>query len=132
MASLNKTLLIGNLTRDPELRYTPSGTAVCDFSIAVNRKWKGSDGQMKEDVAFIECTAWARTAEVVNQYTKKGQSIFVEGHIQQDRWEDKETGQKRSKLKITVERVQFLGKKETEAASDAAPAAVQDDSDIPF
>ena len=108
MASLNKVLLIGNLTRDPELRYTPQGAAVCEFSIAMNRTFNSKTGEKKEEVTFIEIVAWARTAEICAEYLKKGRPVFVEGRLQQDRWEQPD-GQKRSRIRVTAERVQFLG-----------------------
>ena len=108
MASLNKVLLIGNLTRDPELRYTPQGAAVCEFSIAMNRTFSSKTGEKKEEVTFIDIVAWARTAEICGEYLKKGRPVFVEGRLQQDRWEQPD-GQKRSRIKVTAERVQFLG-----------------------
>lgn len=109
MASLNKVILIGNLTRDPEVRYTPKGAAVCDISIAVNRKWKDESGKTNEEVTYVEITAWGKTAELVSQYLKKGSSACFEGRLQQETWDDKTTGQKRSKLKVVAEGVQFLG-----------------------
>lgn len=108
MANLNKVFLMGNLTRDPELRYTPNGTAVVDFGLAVNRNWKGQDGEKKEETCFLDITAWARQAEVISQYCRKGRPIFVEGRLQLDTWETQE-GQKRSKLRVVVENFQFLG-----------------------
>ena len=120
MANVNKVILIWNLTRDPELRYTPSGTAVLDFGMAINRKWKGKDGTPQEEVGFFDCTAWARTAEIISEHVKKGNPLLVEGYLKQDRWEDKDSGQKRSKIKVTVERMQFLGSRP--GAADAQPA----------
>lgn len=116
MPNLNRVFLMGHLTRDPELRYTPSGSAVCDFTLALNRKWKNAEGQAQEEVSFIDCTAWAKTAETIAQYTKKGRPLFVEGYLVQDRWEA-EDGQKRSKIKVTVNAFQFLGQKQDEAAA---------------
>src|SRR5688572_5970876 len=107
MASLNRVLLIGNLTRDPELKYTPQGTAVCDFAIALNEKFKAKDGSWQEKVHYIDIAAWGRTAEVCGEYLKKGRPVFVEGRLSQDRWE--QDGQKRSKIRVTADRVQFLG-----------------------
>lgn len=110
MASLNKVILIGNLTRDPEVRYTPRGAAVCDVSIAVNRKWRDeATGEAKEEVTFVEIVVWGKQAESVGQYLRKGSSACFEGRLQQETWEDKQTGQKRSKLKVVAEGVQFLG-----------------------
>ena len=108
MANLNKVFLIGNLTRDPELRYTPSGTAVADFGMAVNRVWKGQDGQKKEEACFLDVQSWARGAEVISEYCRKGSPLFVEGRLQLDSWQGKD-GQKRSKLRVVVENFQLLG-----------------------
>lgn len=121
MVSFNKVILAGNLTRDPELRYTPGGAAVAEFAIAINRKWNGKDGEAKEEVGFFDCVVWARGAEVITQYVKKGDPLLIEGYLQQDRWEDATSGQKRSKVKVTVERFQFLGGKKG-ADSSGAPA----------
>jgi single-strand DNA-binding protein len=110
MASFNKVLLLGNLTRDPQLRYLPtSNTAVADFGLAVNRKWKTPQGEEREEVCFVDCTAWARSAEVINQYCQKGRPIFIEGRLKLDQWDDKTSGQKRSKLTVVVESFQLLG-----------------------
>lgn len=111
MASFNKVMLLGNLTRDPEVRFTPKGTAVCTFGLAVNRTWSGEDGQKKEEVTFVECDAWGKQAETIGQYMSKGKPIFIEGRLKLDSWDDKESGQKRSKLKVIVESFQFLGVK---------------------
>src|SRR6185503_11456909 len=107
MANLNRVLLMGNLTRDPELRYTPQGAAVCEFAIAVNEKFKGKDGNWQDKVHYIDIVAWARQAETCAEYLKKGRPVFVEGRLTQDRWEQPD-GQKRSRLRITADRVQFL------------------------
>jgi single-strand DNA-binding protein len=109
VASYNKVLLMGNLTRDPELRYTPSGAAVCEFAIAINNNYTTKQGEKREEVTFVDITAWARQAEICAEYLKKGRPVFVEGRLKQDRWEDQKTGQKRSKMSVTAERVQFLG-----------------------
>lgn len=109
MASFNKCILVGNLTRDPELRYSPKGTAVAQMGLAVNRKWKGEDGQEHEEVAFIDVTAFGRTAENCGQYLRKGRPVLVEGRLKLETWDDKQTGAKRSKLIVIVETVQFLG-----------------------
>lgn len=113
MATLNKALLIGNLTRDPELRYTATGTAICEFSLAVNSKRKDkASGEFIEEVSFFDVVAWAKTGELCAQYLKKGKLTLVEGHLKQDRWEDKQSGQKRSKVVLVAENVQFLGGRE--------------------
>jgi single-strand DNA-binding protein len=107
MANYNKVLLIGNLTRDPQLRYTPSQQPVCDFGLAINRKWKSADGQMKEDVCFVDCTAWGRTAENIQKYMTKGRPLFIEGCLRYHTW-DGQDGKKRSKLDVTVLSFQFI------------------------
>jgi single-strand DNA-binding protein len=108
MASLNKVLLIGNLTKDPELRYTPNGTAVANLRIAVNRKFKDRTGELKEDTCFVTVTAWDKQAEICNQYLQKGRPIFVEGILQSRSW-DTPDGQKRSTIDVRAERIQFMG-----------------------
>ena len=108
MANYNKVFLMGNLTRDPELRYTPGGTAVTEFGIAVNRQWKGQDGNKRDETCFVDITAWGRQAEVLSEYMKKGRPLFVEGRLQLDSWEGKD-GQKRSKLRVILEGFQFMG-----------------------
>lgn len=107
MANLNKVLLIGRLTRDPELRYTPSGAAVAEFGLAVNRFFKGKDGNRQEDTTFVDITAWGKTAELAQQYLKKGRQVFIEGYLKLDQWTSNE-GQKRSKLSVVADNVQFL------------------------
>ena len=108
MASLNKVFLIGNLTRDPELRYTPSGVAVTNLGLAVNRRFRDKSGEIKEDVCFLTVTVWDKQAEACSQYLRKGSPIFVEGVLQSRSWETQE-GQKRSTIDVRAERVQFLG-----------------------
>lgn len=109
MANLNKTFLIGNLTRDPELRYTPAGVAVANLGLAVNRRFRDKTGELKEDVCFLTVTVWDKQAEACCQYLKKGSPIFVEGVLQSRSWETPD-GQKRSTIDVRAERVQFLGK----------------------
>ena len=108
MASFNQVTLIGNLTRDVEVRHIPSGTAVAEVSLAVNEKWTNKDGSKGESVAFIDCTLWGRTAELAAEYLSKGSPVLFAGKLVQDSWDDKETGQKRSRLKVKVETMQFL------------------------
>ncbi len=114
MASVNKVFLIGNLTRDPELRYTTNGSAVTDLGIALNRMYTTKDGDRREEVTFLDVTVWNRQAETCCQYLKKGQPVHVEGFIKMDTWDDKTTGEKRSKLKVEADRVQFLGSRKDE------------------
>jgi single-strand DNA-binding protein len=121
MANLNRVLLIGNLTRDPDLRYTPKGTAVTEIGIAVNRVYTGEDGERKEETTFVDVTLWARLAEIAGQYLKKGRPVFIEGRLQLDTWDDKQTGQKRSKLRVVAENIQLLGTRQ-EGELPASPA----------
>ena len=109
MANLNRVMLIGNLVADPEVRYTPKGTAVTDLRLAVNRQWSGEGGQRQEETTYLDVTLWSRQAEVAGQYLSKGRPVFIEGRLQMETWEDKTSGQKRSKLKIVGENMQFLG-----------------------
>ncbi len=109
MASYNKVLLMGNLTRDPQLKYLPSQTPVVEFGLACNRKFKSASGEDREEVTFVDCSAFAKTAELINQYFTKGKPIFVEGRLKFDEWEDKQGGGKRSKLRVVVENFQFIG-----------------------
>jgi len=109
MANLNKVMLIGNLTRDPELRYTPKGTAVAEIGMAINRVRTNDQGQRQEDTTFVDVTLWGRQAELAQQYLTKGRPVYIEGRLQMDTWEDKTSGQKRSKLKVVGENMQFLG-----------------------
>jgi single-strand DNA-binding protein len=113
MANLNKVMLIGNLTRDPEIKYTPKGTAIADIGLAVNRNYTTESGEKREEVTFIDVTLWGRVAEIVGEYCKKGRPLFVEGRLQLDTWDDKATGQKRSKLKVVGDNIQLLGGRET-------------------
>lgn len=112
MASYNKVMIIGNLTRDPEIKYTPKGTAIADIGLAVNRNYTTDSGEKREEVTFIDVTLWGRVAEIVGEYCKKGRPLFVEGRLQLDTWDDKATGQKRSKLKVVGENIQLLGSRE--------------------
>lgn len=110
MASFNKVILMGNLTRDPEVRYTTGGSAVCDISLAVSYNWTDKrTNERKEEVSFIDVTLWGRTAEIAGEYLAKGRPVLIEGRLQQDRWDDKETGQKRSKLKVIADEMRLLG-----------------------
>src|ERR1700757_3876840 len=152
MASFNKVILLGNLTRDPEVRYTPKGSAVADLGIAVNRQYTLENGEKREEVTFVDVTFWGRTAEVAGEYLKKGRPVFIEGRLQLDTWDDKQSGQKRSKLKVIGETMQLLGSRpgggaaaevdgedrQTRAAKTTAPPpksgapAEPDEDEIPF
>ena len=123
-ACLNKTMLIGNLTRDVEVKYTASGAAVANFGLAVNRTYTNSDGEKTEEVCFVDMVAWNRLAEICGDYLSKGSPVFVEGRLQMDNWEDQD-GKKRSKLKVVAQNIQFLGRG-AEADSNKT------DDDIPF
>jgi len=148
MASYNRVLLMGNLTRNPEIRYTPSGTAVSDLGMAVNESFKNKVGETVEQVCYVDVVVWGRQAETASEYLQKGSPLFVEGRLQLDQWENQQ-GEKRSKLRVRADRVQFLGSlgKGTEyaaapAAASAAPVAesapavptpeAADDDDVPF
>ena len=108
MASLNKVMLLGNLTRDPELRHTPKGSAVTDLGLALNRRVQDGNGGWKEEVTFVDVTVWGNSAENAHKYLSKGRGVFVEGRLQMDTWDDMETGKKRSKLKVVADNLQFL------------------------
>ena len=109
MANLNKVMLMGNLTRDPEVRYTPKGTAVAELGMAINRVYSAENGEKREETTFVDVTLWGRTAEIAGEFLKKGRPVFIEGRLQLDTWDDKTTGQKRSKLKVVGEGLQLIG-----------------------
>lgn len=108
MASFNKVILAGNLTRDPELRYTPKGTAIARLGLAVNRRWKSDTGEMQDETTFVDVDAFGRQAEVLSQYMRKGRPLLIEGRLRLDQWEDKQTGQRRSKLGVVLESFTFI------------------------
>ena len=120
MANLNKVMLIGNLTRDPELRVTPKGTAICQFSLAVNRKFRDESGADREEVTYVDIEAWGKSGENIAKYCTKGRPLFVEGRLRLDQWEDKNTKEKRSRMKVVCDNFQFLGS--GRAAVGGAPA----------
>lgn len=151
MANFNKVILAGNLTRDPELRYTSKGTAIARITLAVNRNWKSETGEMREETTFVDIDAFARQAETIGQYLKKGRPLLVEGRLRYDTWEDKQSGQKRSKLGVVLEGFQFLDSggnrgdgggepprsrppaQESQSQADTADAdAPPPDDDVPF
>lgn len=136
MASFNKVILIGNLTRDPELKQLPKGTSVCNFSMAVNRRWKTETGEDRDDVYFADCKAFGKQAEIIAQYVKKGHPLMVEGRLTREEWDDKNTGQKKSATRIMIESFQFLKGREEGAAPAVKPAAAPkadlDADDLPF
>ena len=129
MASFNKVILVGNLTRDPELRYTPSGTAIAKLSLAVNRSWRTETDETREEVTFVDVDAFGKQAETIGQYLRKGRPILVEGRLKMDQWEDKQTGQKRSRLGVVLEVFRFLdsaqGRAEGGAPTASAPPPAQ-------
>lgn len=122
MASLNKVFLMGNLTRDPETRVTASGLNICKFGLAVNRTFTGQDGQKKEEATFVDVDAFGKTAETISRFMKKGRAIFIEGRLRLDEWDDKTTGQKRSKLGVVCDNFQFIGPRGEDGES-GAPAS---------
>jgi len=152
MASFNKVMLLGNLTRDPEVKYTPKGSAVADIGLAVNRTYTTDGGEKREETTFVDVTMWGRQAEIAGEYLKKGRPLFVEGRLQLDTWDDKQTGQKRSKMRVVCENFQMLGSRDGGGEGGAgsggaggrsagggsrpaksAPAAEEpSDADIPF
>jgi single-strand DNA-binding protein len=144
MANLNKVLLLGNVTRDPEVRYTPKGSAVCDLGVAVNRAYTTDSGEKREEVTFVDVTLWGRTAEVASEYLKKGRPVFIEGRLQMDTWDDKQTGQKRTRLRVVAENMQLLGGRPSggadttgESRQSSAPPkksapSEPDEDEIPF
>jgi len=122
MANFNKVILAGNLTRDPELRYTPKGVAIAKLGLAINRTWKTETGETKEEVTFVDIDAFGRQAETIGQYMKKGRPILIEGRLKLDQWDDKQTGQKRSRLGVILESFQFMDSVRS-GDGGAAPAA---------
>ena len=154
MASFNKVILAGNLTRDPELRYTPKGMAIAKLGLAINRTWKNEAGETKEEVTFVDVDSFGRQAEVISQYFRKGRPILIEGRLRLDQWDDKQTGQKRSKLGVVLEGFSFVdsmrsegggapdggGRPRPTSAPAAAPAAngpeadaqPPEEDDVPF
>ena len=149
MASVNKVMLLGNCTRDPEVKYTPKGSAVTDVGIAVNRVYTTDGGEKREETTFVDVTMWGRQAEIAGEYLKKGRPVFIEGRLQLDSWDDKQTGQKRSKLRVVCENFQLLGSRDgggesggsprsggaSKASKSAPPAADAEETaedDIPF
>ena len=131
MAYLNKVFLIGNLTRDPELRVTPKGTPICQFGIAVNRQFKDESGATRDETTFVDIEAWGKQGELVSKYLSKGSLAMVEGRLKLDQWEDKQSGQKRSKLKVVMDNVQFLSSRAGGAGGGGAPADDVDQSAPP-
>jgi single-strand DNA-binding protein len=143
---------MGNLTRDPELRVTPKGTSIASFALAINRDWKSESGEKQTEVTFVDIEAWGKQAEVIAKYLTKGRPLYVEGRLKQDQWEDKQSGQKRTRMKVVLESFQFLGgpRDDTQPAPAHAPAAAAppqpkqsslpgvqpdttfDESDVPF
>ena len=121
MASYNKVILLGNLTRDPQLSYTPNQTAVVDFGLATNRKWKGQDGTQRDETCFVDCRMFGRRAEVINQYCKKGNPLFVEGRLNYSSWESQD-GTKKSKLRVTVDSFEFIGGGQNSGGQRPQPA----------
>jgi single-strand DNA-binding protein len=137
MPAFNKVILIGNLTRDPELRYTNKGTAFTKLGLAINRSWTTESGEKKEEVTFVDVDVFARAAENAAQYLRRGRSVMVEGRLKLDQWDDKQTGQKKSRLSVVSESIQYLGpKQDSDAAQRSAeapqPDAPPDGDEVPF
>ena len=141
--AFNKIILMGNLTRDPELRSTTSGSSVTSFALAVNRTWNNAQGERQEETSFIDCEAWGRTGETIAKYVSKGRQLLVSGRLRQDTWQDKDTGKNRSTLRVVVEEFSFVsdgsrGGSSSTSSSQSEPVVdeISDDpidlSDIPF
>lgn len=131
MPSLNKVLLMGNLTRDPELRVTPKGTSICQFSLAINRQFKMESGESREEVIFVDVEAWGKQGETIAKYVTKGRPLYVEGRLRLDQWEDKNTKEKRSRMKVVLEQFQFLGEGRGGGAQASGPSGEFDQSASP-
>lgn len=129
MRGFSKAIITGNLTRDPELRTTPNGASVCSFSVAVNRVYRDSNGEQKEDVSFIDCSAWGKLGEMINQYAKKGTGVLVSGRLDQRSWEDKTTGSKRSRVEIVVEDFNFTGSSRDNGGANTSSFSAPDSID---
>lgn len=121
MANLNKVMLIGNLTRDPEVKYTPKGNAVADIGLAINRNYTLDNGEKREETTFVDVVLWGRLAEIAGEYLKKGRPVFIEGRLQLDTWDDKQSGQKRSKMRVVGEGLQLLGSRPDSEGGGGAP-----------
>ena len=147
MANVNKVILIGNVTRDVEVKTTPRGSAVTGITLAVNRNYKTDSGEKREEVTFVDVELWGRVAEIAGEYVKRGNPLYVEGRLKQDSWEDKDSGQKRTKLKVVAENIQLLGARQGAAKATPLPSSeaaapeknlygsnepVPADDDIPF
>ena len=128
MANVNKVILIGNLTRDPEVKYTPKGSAVSDVGLAINRNYTLDSGEKREETTFVDVEFWGRTAELAGQYLKKGSQVYIEGRLRMDSWEDKTSGQKRSKLKVVAETLQFLDRRSGGSDDDSGGGAPRERS----
>jgi single-strand DNA-binding protein len=131
MASFNKVILAGNLTRDPELRYTPKGTAIAKLALAVNRRWTGEDGQTREEVTYVDIDAFGKQAEVISQYLRKGGGLLAEGRLKLDQWDDKQTGQKRSRLGVVLESFTFIGGRPEGAGPGSGSGPVPPPASVP-
>lgn len=127
MATLNTVLLMGNLTRDPEIRYTTGGAAVCNFGMAMNSRYTTAQGETREEVCFVDVEVWGKQAEALQRYKRKGETVFVEGRLKTDSWQDRETNQKRTRLSVRAERVQFIG-----SAREAGTQEEQLDGSEPY
>jgi single-strand DNA-binding protein len=130
MASLNRVLLIGRVTRDPEIRNTPKGTPVAELGLAINRTWTDDRDEKREEVTFVDVTLWNRVAETAQQYLRKGSPVFIEGRLQLDTWEDKQSGQKHSRLRVIAQNLQLLGQRSNLSTSTPAPVSTPEASRI--
>jgi single-strand DNA-binding protein len=129
MADFNKTMLIGNLVQDPEAKDMGNGKKVTNFTIAINRKWKGPQGEEGSEVSYIDCSAFGKTGETIHTYFSKGRRIFIDGRLKQDKWKDKETQKNQSKIKVIVENFHFMDSKKTTETVETIPAAAGNDTE---
>ena len=132
MAGLNKIILIGNLGRDPEMRYTPSGSAVTNFSMAVSRVWKNRDGENQEETEWFNVSCWDRLAETANQYLTKGRQVYIEGRVRLGQWDDRQTGEKRARLEVVASNLVLLGQRDQPSSRDVDEAGAGDIDAMPF
>ncbi len=130
-ASFNRVMLLGNVTRDPEIKYTPKGMAVTDLGLAINRVYTNNANEKVEEVTYVDVELWGRTAEIAGEYARKGRPVFIEGRLRIDSWEDKQSGQKRSRLKVVGEALQLLGSREGGGGGGGRPASRESDEESP-
>ncbi len=132
MPSANMVIIVGNVTRDPQLKYLSNQTAVCEFGLAMNRKFKGANGEEREEVTFVDCVVFGKAAETLNKYVTKGKPLYVQGRLKYDSWESKDGSGKRSKLSVVVDNFQFLGQRDGSDEKPEAKSQHFEEADVPF